>query len=57
MYDILCICPEFPGKPSLGFAIKHGVIPYFEPRDFTTYLLRSREVRTGQHAVGGSEHT
>ena len=56
MYDVLCICPEFPGKPSLGFAIKHGVIPYLEPRDFTTYLS-ILGVKTAQHVVGGSERT
>lgn len=41
--DIRCMWPELPGRPSFGFAIKHGVMPYVEPIDFATYLTHERE--------------
>lgn len=43
---LLCICPEFPGNPSFGFAMKHGMIPYFDPKDLTTYLVSLSQPRT-----------
>ena len=36
------MCPELPGRPSRGFAMKHGVIPYLLPIDLTTYLLQGK---------------
>lgn len=34
----MCMCPELPGRPSRGFAMKHGVIPNWLPSDLTVSL-------------------
>jgi hypothetical protein len=31
--------PELPGWPCIGFAMKHGVMPYFIPTDFARSLI------------------
>lgn len=39
------MCPECPGRPWAGLAMKQGVTPYSEPRDFVRNLLLLVEFR------------
>lgn len=34
----MCMCPELPGSPERGFAMKHGVMPNLLDTDLTVSL-------------------
>lgn len=41
------MCPELPGRPWMGFAMKHGVMPCSMPRDFARNLPVSESLFLG----------